>query len=119
MFRTCVKKEVETNACRTMNIAFLKFKPKSIVAVLVVAICISCSNLIIIQHVYAGSSSNVIAQPPFVGSNGRVDVVGVVKNSGSTPFEVLLGLKVVSKGIGSNLSATIKEPTYGRIIYPS
>lgn len=118
--KTLVKKEVGTNGLTTNKIAFLKFRAESIVAVLLVATCISCSSLMIVQHVFASSSASyVIAQPPFTGSDGKVYVVGVVKNSGSMPVEVILGLNIVSKSVGSDLSATIKEPTYGRIIYPS
>jgi hypothetical protein len=118
--KTLVKKEDGATSWRENNFAFLKFGAESIVAVLLVAICISCSSLMIGQHVFAGSSSSyVIAQPPFSGSDGKIYVVGIVKNSGSMPAEVVLGLNIISKSSGSDLSATIKEPTYGRIIYPS
>jgi len=118
--KALLKKEGGANAWTTNNFALLNFRAESIVAVLLVAICISCSSPMIVQHVFAGSSASyVIAQPPFSGSDGKVYVVGVVKNSGSMPVEVVLGLNIVSKRIGSDLSATIKEPTYGRIVYPS
>src|SRR2546423_3200880 len=104
-----------------LNSALMKFKAESIIAVLLAICisCISCASLVMLQNVYAGSSINVIAQQPFTGSDGKVNVVGVVKNNGSMPVEVVLGLNVVARGAGGGVPTTIKEPTYGRIIYPS
>ena len=96
-------------------IAFPNFKAQSIMA-LALMICISC-GLATVQYAYSESPIKVIAQPPFTGSDGKLTVVGIVKNSGSIPVEVNLGLKVVARSSG--LFTTIKEPTYGRIIYPS
>jgi hypothetical protein len=101
-----------------LNGALFKFKAESIIAV-TIAICISSGSVVTLQHVYAGNPVNVIAQPPFAGSDGKINVVGVVKNNGSIPIEVVLGLNVVAKGVSGGLSTTIKEPTYGRIIYPA
>jgi hypothetical protein len=98
--------------------ALLKIKSEPLIVVLL-AICISCGSMVTVQHVYAGDPVNVIAQPPFAGSDGKVNVVGVVKNNGIMPIEVVLGLKVDAKSVGSGFSTTIKEPTYGKIIYPS
>jgi hypothetical protein len=105
---------------RTKNFAFLESKAESILALLPVAIFISCSSLIIVPHIFtASSTSYVITQPPSLGSDGKVYVAGVVKNNGIMPIEVVLGLNIVSKSLHSDLSATIEEPTYGKIIYPS
>src|ERR1700693_1575927 len=90
--------------------ALIKFKAESSIAVLLV-ICISCGSIVTVQHVYAGSPINGIAQPPFAGSDGKINVVGVVKNNGSMPVEVVLGLNVVARTLGCGLSTTIKEPT--------
>ncbi|MDP9290495.1 MAG: hypothetical protein M3P08_20180 [Thermoproteota archaeon] len=103
--------------------ALIKFKAESSIAVLLAICisCISCASLVMLQNVYAGSPINVIAQQPFAGSDGKINVVvvvGVVKNNGSMPVEVVLGLNVVAR-TGGGLSTTIKQPTYGRIIYPS
>jgi len=105
---------------RTKNFAFLESKAESILALLPVAIFISCSSLIPVPHIFTVSSTSyVIAQPPSLGSDGKVYVAGVVKNNGIMPIKVVLGLNIVSKSLGSDLSATIEEPTYGKIIYPS
>ena len=98
--------------------ALLKIKSEPLIVVLL-AICISCGSIVSGQHVNASNSINVVAQPPFAGSDGKVNVVGVVKNNGVMPVEVVLGLKVVAKNAGGGLSTTIKEPTYGKIIYSS
>jgi hypothetical protein len=100
--------------CNRLNSAFIKLNAGSIMAVLL-AICISCGSLVTLQYVYAGSPISVVAQHPFIGSDGKVNIVGVVKNNGSVPVEVILGLNVVTR----SGDLTIKQPTYGRIIYPS
>jgi hypothetical protein len=46
-----------------------------------------------------------------------LNVVDIVKNSGNMLVEVNLGLIIVARDSG--LVTTIKEPTYGRVIYPS
>jgi hypothetical protein len=104
-----------------LNGALMKFKAESIIAVLLAICisCISCASLVMLQNVYASSPINVIAQQPFAGSDGKVNVVGVVKNNGSMPVQVVLGLNVVARSAGGGVPTTIKEPTYGRIIYPS
>jgi hypothetical protein len=99
-----------------VNIPFPKFNAKSIMAV-ALTICISCGGFVTVQHAYSESPIQVIGQPPFTGSDGKLNVVGIVKNSGNMPVEVNLGLNIVANDSG--LVTTIKEPTYGRVIYPS
>ena len=99
-----------------VNIPSPKFNAKSIMA-LALTICISCGGFVTVQHAYSESPIKVIAQPPFTGSDGKLNVVGIDKNSGNMPVEVNLGLNIVARDSG--LVTTIKEPTYGRVIYPS
>jgi hypothetical protein len=99
-----------------VNIPSPKFNAKSIMA-LALTVCISCGGFVTVQHAYSESPIKVIAQPPFTGSDGKLNVVGIVKNSGNMPVEVNLGLNIVARDSG--LVTTIKEPTYGRVIYPS
>ena len=84
---------------------------------LALTICISCGGFVTVQHAYSESPIKVMAQPPFTGSDGKLNAVGIVKNSGNMPVEVNLGLNIVARDSG--LVTTIKEPTYGRVIYPS
>src|SRR5207237_9076569 len=60
-----------------------------------------------------------VGQQPCAGADGKVNVVGVDKNNGSMPVEVVLGLNVVPRSAEGGVPTTIKESTYGRIIYPS
>lgn len=118
MMKKRVMKESNTNSYKGLNCTLLKIKSDPLIVVLL-AICVSCGSIASVQHVYAGSSINVIAQPPFTGSDGKVNVVGVVKNNGIMPVEVVLGMKVINKSAGGDPSKTIEEPTYGKIVYPS
>jgi hypothetical protein len=116
--KTRVKKENDTNSYKGLDGALLKIKSDTLIVVML-AICISCGSIVAVQHVDAASSINVVAQSPFAGSDGKVNVVGIVKNNGIMPVEVVLGMKIVTISAGGGLSTTIKEPTYGKIIYPS
>jgi len=60
-------------------------------------ICISCGGFVTVQHAYSESPIKVIAQLPFTGSDGKLNVVGIVKNSGNMPVEVNLGLNIVAR----------------------
>jgi hypothetical protein len=100
-----------------VNDAVIRLRAESITAALL-TILISSVSMMTLPHAHAATSPiNVIAQPPFTGSYGKLKVVGVVKNDGTVPVEVMLGLHVVAKS--STSPVTLQEPTYGRIIYPA
>src|SRR5919109_954139 len=90
---------------------------RCLLAILLLAVCVSSGGYVNLEHAYGDGPVKVITQPGFIGSDNNLKVVGVVKNFGTSPVEVTLGLNVVHGT--SNSSTTIKEPTYGRIIYPS
>lgn len=56
----------------------------------------------------------IIAQSSFVDSEGRLNVVGTVRNTGLVPVNVNLGLHVQAK----SMNTVVQEPTYGRVIWP-
>jgi hypothetical protein len=56
----------------------------------------------------------IIAQSSFVDSEGRTNIVGTVRNTGTLPVEATMGLAVQDKA-GIRIE---QQPTYGRIIWP-
>jgi len=56
----------------------------------------------------------IIAQSSFVDSEGRRNIVGTVRNTGTLPVEVTVGLAVQDK----TEIRIEQQPTYGRIIWP-
>jgi hypothetical protein len=96
---------------------FIPKDSRSLLAILLPAICFFSWSYGNLEHAYGDGPVKVVTQPAFTGSDNKVKVIGVVKNLGAAPVEVTLGLKVVQGT--TNSSTTIKEPTYGRIIYPS
>ena len=64
--------------------------------------------------VYADMPAKTIAQSSFVDSEGRLNVVGTVRNTGKLPIQVTMGLNV--KDASGN--HTMQTLTYGRIIWP-
>jgi hypothetical protein len=64
-------------------------------------------------------------QRTFRDSNGNLNVIGVVDNNGQMPVGITVGLNITSKdssaasaAITTTTTTTIKQPIYGRIIYP-
>jgi hypothetical protein len=96
---------------------FKDSRSRCLLAILLLAVCVSSGGYVNLERAYGDGPVKVIAQPAFIGSDNNLKAVGIVKNLGTAPVEVTLGLNVVHRT--SNSSTTIKEPTYGRIIYPS
>ena len=61
--------------------------------------------------VYAFNSPVIILKSSFVDTEGRVNVVGTVRNYAPTPMQVTVGV-VTDDG------KTVQTPTYGRVIWP-
>jgi hypothetical protein len=62
----------------------------------------------------AGDSVRIVAQSSFVDSEGRLNIVGTVRNTGTLPVQAMVGLEVQDEG-GSMVE---QQPTYGRIMWP-
>lgn len=62
----------------------------------------------------AEDSVKIIAQSSFVDSEGRLNIVGTVRNTGILPVQAMVGLKVKDES-GSRIE---HQPTYGRIMWP-
>ena len=70
---------------------------------------------------FNNSSMKMTDQRFFVDSHGNLNVVGVVNNFGTVPVKVTVGLNTATRTVDNSNSATtsfIKQPIYGRIIYP-
>ncbi len=63
---------------------------------------------------HAEDPVKIIAQSSFVDSEGRLNVVGTVRNTGALPVQVTMGLSVEDEG-GNRV---VQAPTYGRVIWP-
>jgi hypothetical protein len=112
-------KKSKTTVCNNVIDILIRSKGESIIVALVGILISSGGSLITLQHIYAATSPiSVIAQTPFTGSDGKLKIVGVVKNDGTIPVEVILGLHALTKS-NTTSSITLQEPTYGRIIYPA
>lgn len=79
-----------------------------------------------------GYAVRISSQSSFTDSLGRINVIGTVKNAGTVPVEVTVGVNVVliepakgdnGDGVGSSgdnaSSRIVSELTYGRVIWPS
>jgi hypothetical protein len=62
----------------------------------------------------ADESVKIIAQSSFLDSEGRLNFVGTVRNSGTLPVQAIVGLEVQDEN-GIRME---QQPTYGRIIWP-
>ncbi len=78
----------------------------------VVALLASLSLLPAIAN--AEDAVKIIDQTSFVDSEGRLNLVGTVRNTGALPVMVTMGLSVEDES-GRRI---MHEPTYGRVIWP-
>jgi hypothetical protein len=62
----------------------------------------------------ADNQVKIIAQSSFIDHEGKLNMVGTVRNTGILPVQVLLGLEVQDEN-GIRIE---QQPTYGRIIRP-
>jgi hypothetical protein len=62
----------------------------------------------------ADDSLKIIAQSSFLDSQGRMNIVGTVRNTGTLPLQATMGLAVQDKA-GIRFE---QQPTYGRILWP-
>src|SRR5918995_2009867 len=62
----------------------------------------------------ADDSVKIIAQSSFVDAEGKLNIVGTVRNTGTLPVQVMVGLEVQDES-GIRIE---QKPTYGRIIWP-
>ena len=62
----------------------------------------------------ADESVKIIAKSSFLDSEGRLTFVGTVRNTGTLPVQVIVGLEVQDQN-GIRME---QQPTYGRIIWP-
>lgn len=60
----------------------------------------------------ANDSVKIIAQSSFVDSEGKLNIVGTVRNTGTLPVQTTVGLEVQDES-GIRIE---QQPTYGRII---
>src|SRR5688500_10038008 len=62
----------------------------------------------------ADDSVKIIARSSFVDSEGKLNIVGTVRNTGALPVQAIVGLEVQDEN-GIRIE---QQPTYGRIIRP-
>jgi hypothetical protein len=100
-------------------------------------IFVSCLLVLLLSSSYLfgvfsnASASEAIIIPEqhlFKDSNGNMNIAGVVKNNGSIPVNVIVGLNTTTakklngedtKTESDQAISTIKNTTYSRIVYPS
>src|SRR5919112_3595455 len=62
----------------------------------------------------ADDSVKIIAQSSFVDYEGKLNIVGTVRNTGALPVQAIVGLEVQDEN-GTRIE---QQPTYGRVIRP-
>jgi hypothetical protein len=87
------------------------------IGLLTISFCVVCS-LSLFQDAYADNSIKMTEQRSFRDSNGNLNVIGVVDNNGKVPVGITVALNTTGKDAAA-ATTTIKQSTYGRIIYPS
>src|ERR671918_2718965 len=66
----------------------------------------------------ADDSVKIIAQSSFVDYEGKLNIVGTVRNTGALPVQAIVGLEVQDENGIRIEQQQQQQPTYGRIIRP-
>lgn len=95
----------------------------TVIVVLAVSLHMIGSTISFPSRVFAYDNRliKMTEQRSFLDSHGNLNVVGVVNNLGRVPLGVTVGLNTAATTVDSSKDAPtffIKEPIYGRIIYP-
>jgi hypothetical protein len=85
------------------------------VLALPVLVLVATLSLFTAASAHADDPAKIISQSSFVDSEGRLNIVGTVRNTGSMPVQATMGLEVQDKD-GS--SVLLQQKTYGRVIWP-
>jgi hypothetical protein len=95
----------------------------TVIVVLAISLHMIGSTISFPSRVFAYDNSliKMTEQRSFLDSHGNLNVVGVVNNVGRVPASVTVGLNTAATTVDSSKDAPtffIKQPIYGRIIYP-
>lgn len=87
-----------------------------IVPILITLLLLICVGQILPNFVRAEERLEISSGTPFVDSNGKLNIIGVVTNLGTTSEQVTVGLDVQKKLDSSK--TTLQDTTFSKIIYP-
>jgi hypothetical protein len=87
-----------------------------LVIVLTLSIPLQFPSLVTAHAATINDPIKMTKQESFIGSNGRLNIIGVVNNNGNVPVVITVGLNTIDKSGVTNTMMT--DPTYGKIIYP-
>ena len=73
-------------------------------------------GLIFPNFVNAEEKLEISSGSPFIDSNGKLNIIGVVTNLGTTSAQVTVGLDIQKKI--DNSKTTLQDATFSKIIYP-
>jgi len=113
---TAVERLISLSICKSL---VLSNKVQILVAMPVLALVVILSFSTSAAYSSSSSSSDddsvkIIAQSSFVNSEGKLNIVGTVRNTGALPVQAIVGLEVQDEN-GIRIE---QQPTYGRIIWP-
>jgi hypothetical protein len=83
-----------------------------ILALLALAL-VATISLVITAHAEE-EHVKIISQSSFVDSEGKLNIVGTIRNTGAVPVQATMGLLVEDKG-GNRV---VQQPSYGRVVWP-
>ncbi|MGE5685646.1 MAG: hypothetical protein ACM3ZS_10995, partial [Nitrososphaerota archaeon] len=84
--------------------------------ILITLLLMMIAGQIFSNFVNAEERLEISSGSPFVDSNGKLNIVGVVTNLGTTSERVVVGIDVQKKIDDSKI--TLHDTTFSKIIYP-
>lgn len=87
-----------------------------VISVLITLLLTICIGQLFSNFVIAEERLEISSGSPFVDSNGKLNIIGVVTNLGTTSEQVTVGIDVQRKIDDSK--TTLQDTTFSKIIYP-
>jgi hypothetical protein len=110
---TAVPRLISLSVCKPLIMSY-KVQISIAAPVLALVVILSLST----NAAYSITSDNtvkIIAQSSFVDSEGKLNIVGTVRNTGTLAVQAIVGLEVQDE---NGISRIEQQPTYSRIIRP-
>ena len=111
---TAVEQLISLSVCKSLIMSY-KVQISVAMPALALIVILSLSTSAAAYSTTTDNTVKIIAQSSFVDSEGKLNIVGTVRNTGALPVQVIVGLQVQDE---NGISRIEQQPTYGRIIRP-
>ncbi|MDQ3968383.1 MAG: hypothetical protein M3275_08325 [Thermoproteota archaeon] len=111
---TAVEQLMSLSVCKSLIVSYRVQISSVVMPALALVVILSLSTSAAYSSTTSDNTVKIIAQSSFVDSEGKLNIVGTVRNTGALPVQAIVGLEVQDEN-GTRIE---QQPTYGRVIRP-